>query len=195
MSQDSREQAPAVQYTGDRSTVAAQRDQIAAMLCDFRPSAEHRWATHEEALAEVDESLQDDRPRASIVAIAGGRAVGWVAGYRTYDHAFELHPLVVDHAWQGRGVGRRLVALFEDHAAAAGALTVYLGSDDTSGRTSLGGEGLFGAVLARAGRIRDVGGHPLGFYVRCGYEVVGVLPDVNGLGKPDIWLAKPVGRG
>ena len=33
-------------------------------------------------------------------------------------------------------------------------------------------------------------GHALTFYRRHGYEIVGLLPDVNGAGRPDIMLAK-----
>jgi aminoglycoside 6'-N-acetyltransferase I len=33
-------------------------------------------------------------------------------------------------------------------------------------------------------------GHPLTFYRRHGYRIVGVLPDVNGPGRPDILMAK-----
>ena len=33
-------------------------------------------------------------------------------------------------------------------------------------------------------------GHPVAFYRKLGYAVVGLLPDVNGFGKPDILMAK-----
>jgi aminoglycoside 6'-N-acetyltransferase I len=33
-------------------------------------------------------------------------------------------------------------------------------------------------------------GHALTFYRRHGYRIVGVLPDVNGAGRPDIFMAK-----
>jgi aminoglycoside 6'-N-acetyltransferase I len=33
-------------------------------------------------------------------------------------------------------------------------------------------------------------GHALTFYRRHGYGIVGVLPDVNGAGRPDILMAK-----
>ena len=39
-------------------------------------------------------------------------------------------------------------------------------------------------------RLRDHGGHPFSFYQRLGYSVIGVMPDANGFGKPDIYLAK-----
>jgi aminoglycoside 6'-N-acetyltransferase I len=182
--------------SSDPKDVLCCREAIAAMLCDFAPATENRWPSMAAALAEVDESLAADRTRISIVAQdrRGGRAVGWVAGSRTYARAFELHPLVVHRDWQGRGIGRGLVAAFEAAAAGHGALTVYLGSDDTAGRTTLGGRPLFGGVLRYAEAAASPGGHPMGFYQKCGYEIVGVLPDVNGPGQPDIWLAKPVGR-
>lgn len=38
--------------------------------------------------------------------------------------------------------------------------------------------------------IRNLGGHPYEFYQRCGFTIVGVLPDASGPGKPDIFMAK-----
>ncbi|HQY94322.1 MAG: hypothetical protein WAU00_01310 [Caldilinea sp.] len=35
-------------------------------------------------------------------------------------------------------------------------------------------------------------GHPYTFYQKCGFAIVGVVPDANGLGKPDILMAKRV---
>lgn len=184
-----------VRLSTKRVDVLTHRKSLAEMLCDFWPATEHAWPSLEKALIEVDEALGADRDRIAIVALArDDRPIGWIAGFRTYAAAFELHPLVVHRDWQGRGIGRALVAAFEQSAASMGALTVYLGSDDTSARTNLGGRPLFPGVLAKAAALKDTELHPVGFYLRCGYEVVGVLPDVNGRDKPDIWLAKPIGR-
>jgi aminoglycoside 6'-N-acetyltransferase I len=46
------------------------------------------------------------------------------------------------------------------------------------------------------GAIRDLavlrGEHPGEFYRRLGFRVVGLMPDANGPGKPDIFFAKRV---
>jgi aminoglycoside 6'-N-acetyltransferase I len=42
--------------------------------------------------------------------------------------------------------------------------------------------------------IRNLGGHPYEFYQRVGFTIAGVLPDANGPGKPDIFLAKRINR-
>jgi len=46
-------------------------------------------------------------------------------------------------------------------------------------------------VLGQAATVEaSARGHALTFYRRHGYRVVGVLPDVNGPGRPDIFMAK-----
>jgi aminoglycoside 6'-N-acetyltransferase I len=35
-------------------------------------------------------------------------------------------------------------------------------------------------------------GHPYAFYQKIGFVIVGVMPDANGLGKPDIYMAKRI---
>ena len=67
-----------------------------------------------------------------------------------------------------------------------------MGSDDTNNSTSLGGVDLYPNVLERATTIKNLHGHPFEFYQKQGYVIVGVLPDANGLGKPDITMAKRV---
>jgi aminoglycoside 6'-N-acetyltransferase I len=78
-------------------------------------------------------------------------------------------------------------------AANGGALTLQLGSDDEDEMTSLAGVDLYPDPLRHLAKLTNRKDHPFGFYLKCGYAVVGVVPDANGLGKPDILLAKRVG--
>jgi aminoglycoside 6'-N-acetyltransferase I len=182
----------ALHLSDSREVVRNCADQIAALLLDFSPENHVAWPTREAALREVAESLETDRRRLSIVAVIGDEVVGWVAGLEVYSHAIELHPLVVKATHQKKGIGRALLKAFEQKAAAMGALTVYLGCDDERYATSLAVSELFPGVLDHAKNLRNLSHHASEFYIRCGYEVVGVIPNANGPGKPDIWLAKPV---
>ncbi len=177
-----------VHLTDSPDDVARCAEQIADLLVDFSPETHVAWPSRPAALAEVKETLQNDKRRISIVATIGDEVVGWVAAHEGYSHAFELHPLVVKSTQQRKGIGRLR------RAAALGALTVYLGSDDERNATSLAGVELFPGVLNHARHLQNIHHHPFEFYVRCGYEVVGVIPDANGKGRPDIWLAKAVGK-
>jgi hypothetical protein len=35
-------------------------------------------------------------------------------------------------------------------------------------------------------------GHSYEFYQKLGFSIIGAMPDANGLGKPDIYMAKPL---
>ncbi|MCX7029698.1 MAG: hypothetical protein NTU62_06205 [Spirochaetes bacterium] len=48
-------------------------------------------------------------------------------------------------------------------------------------------------MLARLGQIRNLRSHPYKFYLMNGFSIVGVMPDANGFGKPDITMAKRIG--
>lgn len=176
-----------------RSLSAADQEtivQVARVLVDaFREQSPNAYPTLDDALVEVQDSLATGRTSLVLVD-ATGQVIGWVAGECGYDgHAWELHPLAVRPDRQGEGWGRRLVLALEDVARAAGATTLWLGTDDETGLTSLGGVDLYPDPLAHLARLEDRG-HPVGFYRRLGYAVVGVLPDANGPGKPDIWMSK-----
>jgi aminoglycoside 6'-N-acetyltransferase I len=122
-----------------------------------------------------------------------GRVLGWVGARPEYDgRVWEVHPLVVDEAARSRGIGRALLADIERLAAESGVDTLRVGSDDEQMLTSIGGIDLYPDPLSHLQRLQDRKGHPFGFYLRCGFSVVGVIPDANGPGKPDILLAKRV---
>ena len=58
------------------------------------------------------------------------------------------------------------------------------------GRTTLSNTDLYPNVWDHIARIENPGNHPFAFYLACGYAIVGVIPDANGPGKPDILMAK-----
>lgn len=146
--------------------------------------------TRDEALAQIRSSFAPGR--ISRVALdEQGRPVGWIGGIESYHgHAYELHPLVVKPAAQRRGIGRALVADLEEEARRRGATMMHLGTDDEFGGTSLYGADLYPDVLSHARTIRNLRNHPFEFYQKCGYAIVGILPDANGPGMPDILMAK-----
>ena len=156
----------------------------------FRGIAPDAWASLENAEQEVREALEVGFCRAALDE--SGVVLGWVGGRHAYGLVWELHPLVVYPARQGEGVGRALVLDLEDQVREHGGLTVLLGTDDEVNLTTLSGVDLYqdtGKHIAEAVGKRP---HPLEFYRKLGYTLVGVVPDANGIGKPDILMAKRV---
>jgi len=145
------------------------------------------------AREEVEESLGPGR--LSRVALRGGELCGWVGGISQYHgQVWELHPLVVDPACRGRGLGAALVADLEILVQKLGGGTIYVGTDDVDGGTNLYGRDLYPHVLEHAQAARSID-HPMGFYQKQGFVVVGIIPDANGFGRPDIFMAKRVRGG
>jgi aminoglycoside 6'-N-acetyltransferase I len=56
----------------------------------------------------------------------------------------------------------------------------------------LGGVDLYPNVWEHIANIKNLGRHPYEFYQKVGFVIVGVVPDANGPGKPDIYMAKRV---
>ena len=172
--------------------LAGRRDligEVAHMLLEgFRDRWPSAWPDLASATAEVVESLSDDR--ISLAAVESDVPAGWIGAIKTYDHAWELHPLVVKEGFRRRGVGRTLVAALEDRIANKGGATIYLGTDDQDGSTTVSGIDLYPDPLAHLSGV--AGDHPFGFYLRLGYALVGIIPDANGPGQPDILMAKRI---
>ncbi|MDP9374498.1 MAG: GNAT family N-acetyltransferase [Chloroflexota bacterium] len=169
--------------------------QVAALLVEgFREQAPDAWPTLDDALREVRESFGTER--LSRVAVDEDNVVlGWIGGIRQYDgNVWELHPLVVHPGHRRRGIGRALVADLEERVRERDGLTLWLGTDDETGQTSLACVDLYHDVCAHIAAIRNLRGHPYEFYRRLGFVIVGVMPDANGLGKPDIYMAKSLRR-
>ena len=147
--------------------------------------------------ANADEEVRGmlSKKRVAFAAIADSRVVGIIGAIPQYGvTGWELHPLAVVKAYQRRGIGTALIEALEDEVAARGGVTIYLGSDDESGTTSLYGVNLYDDTFGKIANIQNIGGHPFPFYEKCGYKIVGVFPDANGIGKPDIWMAKKINK-
>jgi aminoglycoside 6'-N-acetyltransferase I len=151
------------------------------------------WTTLAEARQEVVDSISADRV-SRVARSADGTIIGWIGAIRQYDGlVWELHPIVVDTAHRRQGVGRALVVDLEAILVLRGGLTLWAGSDDLAGETSFGGVDLYSALPEAFGAVHSWGNHPLPFYRRLGFHVIGVMPDANGPGRPDIFLAKRLG--
>jgi aminoglycoside 6'-N-acetyltransferase I len=167
--------------------------QVAALLVEgFATNWPEAWPDLDSALEEVRESF--GKARISRVARAeDGTVLGWIGGISQYrGHVWELHPLVVRVSQQGQGIGRALVADLEERVKERGGLTITLGTDDVTGQTSLSEINLYPHVWEHVAHIRNLSRHPYEFYQKQGYVIVGIMPDANGLGKPDILMAKSV---
>ncbi len=160
----------------------------------FREHYPDSWSDMPSAREEVSELLAEEK-LLLIAESPDGRVLGWIGGLPEYDgNVWELHPLAVHPDFQRQGIGRALVAAFEEEVRARGCYTIMLGTDDEDGSTSLSGKDLFVDPFGEINTIRNYKGHPYSFYEKCGFRIIGVLPDANGFGKPDILMAKSVRR-
>jgi aminoglycoside 6'-N-acetyltransferase I len=144
-----------------------------------------------DARAEVSTFLYDP-DRFGFAAIDQDRLLGWIGVIKTTPQAWELHPLAVDPQFQRRGIGGRLVSILEERAQSEGVGTIWLGSDDDFGGTNLHGVDVYPDPLQHLARLSAIDGHSFTFYRKHGFAVVGMLPDMNGFGKPDILMAKRI---
>ena len=147
-----------------------------------------------DALEEV-ENLFDEGNFGIVAVDDHDHVAGIIGGQPAYDgNVYELHPLAVRGDMWGQGIGRELVDLFELTAEKRGAVTAYLGTDDEDDETTLSGCDIYEDTYNRIETIQNNGQHPYEFYQKCGYKIVGVVPDANGNGKPDIMMAKRLGK-
>jgi len=179
-------------YIVDLASDAGLIAPTAQLLRDTFRNRTEDWQDLDSAREEVIASLAPDRI-SRVLVDDQGLVLGWIGGIPTYrGRVWELHPLVVSRSHRRRGIGRALVEDLERCVAPRGALTLWVGSDDEHGETTLSGADLYPDIQGAIERIRNLNDHPYEFYLRIGFQIAGVLPDANGAGKPDIFLAKRV---
>jgi len=169
-----------------------QIDQVVTLLMEAFEQSPDYCSDRESALEEVQD-LFDLGGISRLAVDEQDRVVGLIGGHPHYEgHVWEVHPLAVRPEHQRKGIGRVLVADLEEHVRERGALTLWLGTDDVINQTTLSQVDLYPNPLEHLAQIRNLRGHPYEFYQKVGFVIVGVMPDANGWGKPDIYMAKRV---
>lgn len=149
------------------------------------------WPTLEDAIAEIHARLVPENTL--LAAVENGEVLGYGGILApSYDgNVCELHPLAVREDCSGKGIGRAIVTALEQAAREKGVKTMWLGADDEreGGETSLAGADLFDNLPEKLQAFQP-GKHQSAFYQKLGYRLIGVMPDANGPGKPDLHFGK-----
>ena len=174
-------------YNSSETLLKQATELLYSEFSEYWPAA---WPNTTSAGKEVKQALGEDKICRAILDKKGD-LVAWAGAVPSHGKTgWELHPLVVQKSKQRQGIGTKLVADIERQVMQRGGTLLWLGSDDENGMTSIANLDLFPDPLEHLKNIRDIKGHPFMFYKKQGFVICGVLPDANGLGKPDIFLAK-----
>lgn len=172
-------------------TSVAYIQQIEVMLCEafkeFSPAWVPNLAT---ANQKIQESFAADRV-SRVLVDADSQVLGW-GGAIIGDNVWEIHPMVVKPTAQRCGYGRMLVDELIHQAKSMGAVAVWAGTGDETGATSFSKVDLYNDPASAIANFEAPTNHPIFFWLKIGFSIVGVLPDEEGLGKPGIHLAKRI---
>ena len=158
----------------------------------FTGADRNRWLKNQkEAFDEVKECVE--KPNICIGIKTVDELIGWAGIRQMYEKTWELHPMVIKKEYQGKGYGRLLLTEIERMASLKEIIGLVAGSDDETNSTSLSEREINGGnIFDEIKNIKNYRNHPFEFYRKCGYTIVGVIPNANGQNKPDIWLWKDI---
>ncbi|EOX2983351.1 TPA: AAC(6')-Ia family aminoglycoside 6'-N-acetyltransferase [Citrobacter amalonaticus] len=159
----------------------------------FRGKGKDAWPTLDSAREEIAECIAS--PNICLGITLNDRLVGWGGLRPMYETTWELHPLVIDPDYQGNGLGRLLLSKIESTATTNRIIGIMLGTDDETLSTSLSMTDIDESnIFQEIKNIINIKNHPFEFYKKCGYIIVGIVPNANGYRKPDIWMWKNLER-
>jgi len=143
------------------------------------------------ALEEVNECISEQNICIGIKV--ENKLTGWVCLRPMYKTTWELHPMAIKTEFQGKGYGKILIKELEKMAMEKGIIGMLVGSDDETNKTSLSEKEITEEnIFEEIKNIKNYKRHPYEFYKKCGFIIVGMFPNANGLNKPDIWLWKDI---
>lgn len=144
------------------------------------------------AVNTVQKSLDDTK--INLIALdEKNEVIGWICGIENYNlHVWEIQPLVIRSDYQHKRLGSLLLSEFEKEVFLRKGITIILGIQDENHETSLSNVDIYDNTLKKIKKIKNLKHNSYEFYLKNGFSIVGVIPDSNGLGKPDILMAKRV---
>ena len=169
---------------------AALREQLAVIAYEAGAINAPLWLpTLDDAREEVDDATATGQV-ARVLVDDGGVPIGWACCAHQYDSVWELHPMLIAPDHHRRGHGTALARDIEHQAAIRGASVLVLGTSDATHATSLSDTDLYADPIGALGSLTFKKDHPVRFWQKIGYSVVGVVPDAEGPGIPSISLAR-----
>ena len=145
--------------------------QAASMLNEeFQDVSPTSWPTFEIALQEVQECITEDRICRGTVD-DNGKLIGWIGAIPHYHgNAWELHPIVVKSEFRYKGIGSKLISDLEEQVRNRGGITIWLGTDDETGQTTLSNKDIYPNLYDEIKKIENLANHPYEFYIKNGYN-------------------------
>ena len=158
----------------------------------FGGNSGNQWLKNqEEAFDEVKECTE--KANICIGIKIRNELIGWAGIRPMYEKTWELHPMLIKKEYQGKSYGRMLLKEIERMAYLNGIIGLVAGSDDETNSTSLSEKEINGKnIFEEIKNIKNYKNHPFEFYKKCGYNIIGIIPNANGQNKPDIWLWKDI---
>ena len=159
----------------------------------FKAHAPNWLPSETDAKRQVLRATESDRI-SQVLLSPDATPIGWI-GVIPIHHGriWEIHPLAVSPTKQRQGYGSMLVREVERLASERGVLGLMAGTSDETGATPLYGIDLYQNPFAVLSKLTGAEHHPVTFWRKIGFTIVGVVPDAEGRGKPAISLAKRIG--
>jgi len=166
-------------------------DQLAHILMDCFFDFSPDWLpTLEDAVEEIHESFEPGR-RSRILVNDRDDVLGWIGAFED-DNCWEIHPIVMARDAQRKGYGEMLIDDITRLAIEGGAVALWAGTSDETRATSLSEVDLYEDPFTAMKDMTAHKDHPVHFWKKIGFTLIGVMPDEEGLGKPGIHFAKRI---
>ena len=169
---------------------AALREQLAVIACEAGAINAPLWLPTLDAAREEVDDVTAAGQVARVLFDDAGVPIGWGSCAHQYDSVWELHPMLIAPTHHRQGHGTALARDIEHQAAIRGASVLVLSTSDATHATSLSDTDLYADPIGALGSLTFKKDHPVRFWQKIGYSVVGVVPDAEGPGIPSISLAR-----